>query len=429
MSCLRRCPPASKHPPPRTCTSPVPPEIHEFASMDTSSLQDVLTQTYSRLPHRDLLLLLHLRSLPTHGTPSELAYRLAIHELSHRLDLGQRGVHTPPPTVLSPLPPKPSSPEPHPPPLPPPSPPQSHPLPHLPPEIWSEIFDYVHDWELSTALGITTPHLRPPADWHNKATSTDHAILTNQWPLVASTLPHTLPTATGLRAAIRFSYTTILDHLLHHSNPQVAKRTYALLSSADLSIPILASRDNSTKVLSWWKHTFSVTGFSPEGTPGYYSPEALDEASRKGHLPVLEWWLESSLPLRYGLVMDLASSSSHLHILEWWKNSGLQLEYGKRALTAASNKGLVEVLEWWKSSGLRLVYDKEVLVEATKHNRVEVLEWWKGSGLRVEYSWIDIEGALEDAIGSVEEARCWWEQQGVTWEGRAVREWMEVRVL
>lgn len=226
----------------------------------------------------------------------------------------------------------------------------------------------------------------------------------------------------GAKALIRFSHTSLLSYL-RDARPAEFK---AVFSEPSCQIPVLASRAGQIKVLEWWVSASDPDAQDP--LPKNYDAEPLDEASRKGHIHVLQWWKSSGLPLRYGLVMDVASASGQLPVLEWWKNSGLPLEYDRHALRSASYRGEVEVLEWWKRSGLRLIYDKEVLVEATKFNRVEVLEWWKNSGLTVQYLLIEIEAALEDAIGGGKEAYEWWVGRGVRFDV-TVREWMEYKYL
>ncbi|KAI5854648.1 hypothetical protein BZA05DRAFT_246894 [Tricharina praecox] len=389
-----------------------------------------------------MILLLSLRSLPVYGDAHQLAFRLAVHDLSHRTDLNAAPrIHTPPPTndsFLSTTNFPPSSDT-----LASSAPSSeslldptyqldtlsetsllSHHLPTLPPELWADIFEIVADWELATALGVHS-NLRPTADWTRCASSLDQALLSGSVSHVTNHImrhPASKLTKFGAKAMIRFSYT----HLLTFLRTTRASEFTAIFSEPSCQIPVLASRFGQTKVLSWWLDASDAA--SPNALPRDYDEEPLDEASRKGHIHVLQWWKTSKLSLRYGLVMDVASASGQLPVLEWWKNSGLPLEYDRHALRSASYRGEVEVLEWWKRSGLRLIYDKEVLVEATKFNRVEVLEWWKRSGLTVQYLLIEIEAALEDAIGGGKEAMAWWAAQGIRFDV-TVREWMEYKVL
>lgn len=303
------------------------------------------------------------------------------------------------------------------------TPPRNLNLPALPPELWADIFEAVNDWELSTSLGIRTK-LRRSADWAQHGTKLDYAILSGSVPYVTEFLqshPDERFTKFGAKAMVRFAYTDLLTFFWENYQPEFLK----VYLEPSLKIPTLASHYGLTKVLSWW------LGMSESGTGNLllrpYDEEPLNDASREGHIHVLQWWKSSGLPLRYGLVMDVASSFGHLSVLEWWKNSGLTLNY-LHALKGASYRGEVAVLEWWKKSGLRLVYDKEVLVEATKFNRPDVLQWWSSSGLRVEYCVCDIEAALDDAIGGGKEARDWWLRRGCRFDV-PVTEWMEYKRL
>lgn len=301
--------------------------------------------------------------------------------------------------------------------------PSSH-LPSLPPELWADILETLNDWELATSLGIRTS-LRRSADWALHGTRLDYAILSGSVPCVQSFLS-THPSATftkhGAKAMVRFGFTDLLSLFLERDPRHFLK----LYSEPSLKIPTLASHFAKTEVLSWWLSA-SDPRRGAAALPREYDEEPLNDASREGHIHVLQWWKTSALPLRYGLVMDVASSFGHLSVLEWWKNSGLSLNY-HNALKGASYRGEVDVLEWWKRSGLRLVYDKEVLVEATKFNRADILEWWSRSGLRVEYCVCDIEAALEDAIGGGHEARMWWLKRGCRFNV-PVNEWMEYKTL
>ena len=302
-------------------------------------------------------------------------------------------------------------------------PPQNTNLPVLPPELWADIFEALNDWELSTALGIRTK-LRRSAEWAINGTKLDYAVLSGSVKYVTSVLgayPAEKVTKFGAKVMLRFAYTDLLTFFWTNYRHDFLR----VYSEPSLNIPTLASHYGQSKVLTWWLEASSSD--LPNPFPREYDEEPLNDASREGHIHILQWWKSSGLPLRYGLVMDVASSFGHLTVLEWWKNSGLTLNY-LHALKGASYRGEVEVLEWWKKSGLRLVYDKEVLVDATKFNRPDVLQWWSSSGLRVEYCVCDIEAALEDAIGGGKEAKDWWLDRGCRFDV-PVTEWMEYKRL
>ena len=164
--------------------------------------------------------------------------------------------------------------------------------------------------------------------------------------------------------------------------------------------------------------------------PFEYTEVALEHASAKNQVAVLEWWRmqRARLPLKVGRVMDTASAAGHVGALTWWAGSGLDYTYDKQALYHASCHGRVEVLQWWLTSGLQLFFDQDTLVGATRHNRPEVLEWWDQSGLPIQYRMCDIEEALEDAIGGGEAAREWWQRKGVDFYAND-KQWMTLQTL
>jgi hypothetical protein len=325
-------------------------------------------------------------------------------------------------------------------------------IPPLPVEIMAEILEQVGDWELAKAVGLPTS-LPQPLSW-GRASKTDHALLTGCLPLLISYEP-TLrpPTPVGARLIVRFSYINILDYLFHHCRPVFGKNFGRHL------IPKTAALHGRVDALNWWQtmhvkypedfpvpdshaiveaidgasrtgHVESLDWWLESGLPFEYTEAALEHASSKNQLDVLEWWREqrTRLPLKVGRVMDTASAAGHVPALVWWTHSGLDYTYDRQALYHASCNGRIDVLQWWVNSGLQLFFDQDVLVGATKYDRAEVLHWWDKSGLPVQYRMCDIEEALEDAIGGGERAREWWKGKGVDFNAND-KEWMKLQNL
>lgn len=326
--------------------------------------------------------------------------------------------------------------------------------PDLPVEIIADIMDHIGDWELSQAVGVPTSTPRP-LEW-SRASSMDHAIMTGYLPLIRAAGPvSNPPTTIGADLIVRFEYINILEFLLSQH------RDIFLSIFKDDFIPIKASHYGRTSVLSWWKHGFEQhPDLVPRPKPGSIA-EAIDGASRNGQVTSLDWWINSGLPLEYtetaleyasaknriavlewwkrqnqltglplkiGRVMDMASTAGHVEALEWWATSQFEPKYDRHALQHASCHGKIEVLQWWLGSGMQLIFDQDALTGATRHNRPEVLEWWNNSGLPIQYRMCDVEEALEDAIGGGEKARQWWKTKGVDFNAND-KEWMKLQNL
>lgn len=322
-------------------------------------------------------------------------------------------------------------------------------------EILADIMEHVGDWELAKAVGVRTSLLQP-SEWV-RATETDCAVLSGQISIIRKANPcaeHPL-TKIGAILAIRFGYVNVLEYFLHHHHKMF------LTAFEDDLIPIKASRHGRLNILNWWKHGFEQ---HPDRVPPPNRnsiAEAVDRASRNGHVESLDWWLNwghpfdyteaaleyassknqitvldwwkyqhktHGLPLKIGRAMDMASTAGHVEVLEWWARSQLEPKYDRHALQHASCHGKVEVLQWWLDSGLPMHYDQEALTGATRHNRPEVLEWWDKSGLIIQYRMCDIEEALEESIIPGDDARNWWKAKGVDFNAND-KEWMKLQSL
>lgn len=379
-------------------------------------LRNLLQTAYERLRKNELIVLCSLRSLGSSGSHSQLAKRLVEHEVK---------TYEPSAVVLQSILPEISS--------------RTETKNKceresrkeiegdrgrgLPLELVAEIVDHIGDWELSKAVGLPTS-LPRPTSWA-RATELDLAILSRSLARVQR--------ATGsfytvsAKAAIRFSCVEIIDYL-HASRRQSFDKIFGPI------LPLYASLEGSVKVLDWYKeknvhvkgydnapmdnaslngHVHVLQWWLDSGLPLKYSEAALEHASSRGHITVLEWWKASGLPLKIGRVMELASGAGHVAVLSWWVSSGLEYKYDKTSIYNASTSGRVDVLDWWAESGLHMIYDPDVLVGATRNNRPETLDWWDRSGLPIQYRLCDIEEALEDAMGDGRAVREWWGRKGV----------------
>ncbi len=142
------------------------------------------------------------------------------------------------------------------------------------------------------------------------------------------------------------------------------------------------------------------------GLPLKYSEAALEQASSKGHILVLEWWKQAGIPdseslhhnnsphreikasqseapqpalrLKPGKSLLAAAQNNQSQVLRWWDNSGIPAAHSESVAKIASQHGHVAVLDTWlEIKGSKMSFDSKVLVEPTKNGHINVLEWWK----------------------------------------------------
>ncbi|CAK7270147.1 hypothetical protein SEPCBS57363_003956 [Sporothrix epigloea] len=356
----------------------------------------------------------------------------------------------------------------------------------LPPEIWTMILEYTGDWELAEALNVFT-NLPMPKNygWRRKPSNPDDPLQVFmhelEWTLLTartdriceklSQAPATIHelSALAIKLIFKFSLTGVLAYVEAHC-PLVFRnfdgKTVPTKASAYFGKPA---------ILDWWVR-------SPSFLEKQYDAEALDGASKNGYVHVLEWWRRSGLPLKYTeAALEQASAEGHVRVLDWWREAALAspstivLKPG-RSLVFAAQYGRVAAIRWWEESGVhhsfganghqdsvcraasrwgqvevlelwrelrgddKIVFNHQILVEATMYSHIAVLEWWKGyahgtlprmDGRRakpVEYRTMDIEEALEDALGDQTALRRWWAANGLNL-GLGTSEWMKARYL
>lgn len=351
----------------------------------------------------------------------------------------------------------------------------------LPPEIWTMILDHAGDWEMAKALGIYT-NLPMPAPWSLEPRDPadpfkvyehelEWTVLTGSSAAICKKISQSPPTfqyapALMVKLIIRFGLIDVLAYM-------EANRPNLLDAFDGTTLPTNASAFYPrTDVLDFWKSSKWFRGRH------IYDAEAVDGASKNGHVRVLDWWWRrSGMALRYTeTALEQASARGHLLVLEWWRDAEVQDEKivlrPGRSLLWASQFGQVDVLKWWDASGIpvahgdavakvasrwgqvevletwrrlkgdsKLVFDPEVLRSSTVHQHVDVLEWWRkyahgeldgmeGRRQNVEFRTCDIEEALEDSIGDQDQnrARKWWAQYGLDLRVRN-EEWLETRYL
>lgn len=83
--------------------------------------------------------------------------------------------------------------------------------------------------------------------------------------------------------------------------------------------------------------------------------------------------------------MDSASLYGNIAELERLRDNG-QIDYSDDAIDFASQKGCIDVLNWWLHSGLKLEYTRWAISWASLYWKMGVLEWWIQSGLLLKYT-------------------------------------------
>ncbi|PHH89578.1 hypothetical protein CDD83_5753 [Cordyceps sp. RAO-2017] len=349
----------------------------------------------------------------------------------------------------------------------------------LPPEIWTVVLDFAGDWELAKALGIYT-NLAMPPPWRLEPKDPNDALKVYEheleWTVLACNsaaickkLSQSPPNfqdmpALVVKLVIRFALIEVLGYM-EANRPDLFKAFdgTTLPTNASAYYPrtdVLdywkqskwfrdkhvyeaeavdgASKNGHVRVLDWW--------WRRSGVPLRYTETALEQASGRGHLLVLEWWRDAAaqdenIVLRPGRSLLWAAQHGQAEVLRWWDASGIPVAHGDGVAKVASRWGRVEVLETWRQlkGDSKLVFDAEVLISSTVHQHVEVLEWWRGfahgelEGMEgrkqlVEFRTCNIEEALEDSIGDQSKARRWWAQYGLDLRMRN-QEWLQTRYL
>ena len=151
-----------------------------------------------------------------------------------------------------------------------------------------------------------------------------------------------------------------------------------------------SSRNGQVSSLDWWLYS---------GIPVEYTESALEMASSKNQLDVLQWWKDysqnSHIHLKIGRVMDMASTAGHVDALEWWSRNQPEITYDKLAMYHASCHGRVDVLQWWLDSGLQLIYDAELTLSGPLKIATPVMSALFGRLAD------QTERTLSDAVGSL----------------------------
>ncbi|KAJ3029413.1 hypothetical protein HDV00_009609 [Rhizophlyctis rosea] len=171
--------------------------------------------------------------------------------------------------------------------------------------------------------------------------------------LLNPTIPPKTSFNIGVILATKYDYPTLRDTLL------------PTFQTPNLDTP---SAKGQVDLLAWWvawkaknpsrKLEWTEGALLDASENGHMN--AIDEATRMGHIAVLDWWKQSGLELRYTFdAMDFAQN--HPAMLEWWRSSGLEwkVDEGK----AERMKALLEAVarEGVETGFLEIEYDEAIL--------------------------------------------------------------------
>ncbi|KAI4179653.1 MAG: hypothetical protein LQ346_007153 [Caloplaca aetnensis] len=313
----------------------------------------------------------------------------------------------------------------------------------LPSELWSLILEQTGDWELARTLGVYT-QLPTPTEWQGSSGNgfmhdLERTILLGSMQDIARMFQaHGPPKNLSrlcVKLIIKFARTDILSHLeANFKDLFWSQFGHALLPTKASAI------FGQTAVLDWWHR-------SPSFLTKDYNSDALDLASKSGHVHILQWWRTSGLPLRYtDTALEQASAQGQVDVLEWWRSASfynhrehsaredpdqisismaaadaestgrntaelppLQLKVGKSLIYAAQN-GQTAAIRWWMSSGIPTVHEEAVARTASANGHVNILRLWKEiKGEKMQYDNQVLVGPTK--LGHVDVLE-WWKTSG-----------------
>lgn len=110
------------------------------------------------------------------------------------------------------------------------------------------------------------------------------------------------------------------------------------------------------------------------------SHEIASYAMTYGRVDILDWlWKYSGGYISHeDHNITSASSNGHDNILQWFHNKGILTKYSEDAMDHCR---FIRVLDWWVESGLPLKYSNKALFFSSTSHNIKVINWWNESGL------------------------------------------------
>lgn len=112
-----------------------------------------------------------------------------------------------------------------------------------------------------------------------------------------------------------------------------------------------AARKGHVSLLNWWIHESNV---SRDRLP--YTSKAIASAAENGNVKVLNWFdRKQSLPFKIDhTAIPLATKNGHLHVLKWFLKKHFdfgKLWRGTSPFTIAVRNGHMDIVTWWLKTG------------------------------------------------------------------------------
>ncbi|KAI9339427.1 hypothetical protein DFJ73DRAFT_961893 [Zopfochytrium polystomum] len=170
---------------------------------------------------------------------------------------------------------------------------------------------------------------------------------------------------------------------------------------AEVKVPFqvvdAASAGGQTALLQWFKDRGVLTEYTAAG---------LQAACKNGDVAVLDWWLNSGLPLDPNAPdgeVDLAPlCAGKRYVLEWLhrrrqsssssSTSGapppppLEVDFGELLQTSGGGEeDVVDALQWWNESGAFITWSERFA--ESPPDKVHLLEWWTKARPKLIFPW------------------------------------------
>ncbi|KAI9326442.1 hypothetical protein DFJ73DRAFT_908800 [Zopfochytrium polystomum] len=216
--------------------------------------------------------------------------------------------------------------------------------------------------------------------------------------------------------AARNGHVQVFEWYLKQDAPPPAAAEGLAVAEVPFEVVDAASAGGQTALLQWFKDRGVLTEYTAAG---------LQAACKNGDVAVLEWWLNSGLPLDPNAPdgeVDLALlCAGKRHVLEWLHRrrqspssssssspSGapppplrLEVDFGELLQTSGGGEeDVVDALQWWNESGAFIRWSERFA--ESPPGKVYLLEWWTKARPKLIFPW------RSKRAGASEAEQRWW---------------------